>query len=84
MLYELSPTCLSLSVRLHRLSRYFFAIWHRNLCTILKRWSLRAIRPKCNVMHSEGLTKQYWTSGMELLHAPKCKKMNQVLFEAKI
>ena len=30
--------------------------FNRNLCTILKRWSLRAIRPKCNVMHSEGLT----------------------------
>jgi len=25
----LIPTCLSLSVRLRRLSRYFFAIWHR-------------------------------------------------------
>ena len=72
MLSEVITTCFSLSVRLRRLSRYFFAIWHRhftylllesalvvvrrNLCTILKLWSLRAIRPKCNVMHSEGLT----------------------------
>jgi len=40
-------------------------------------------RPKCNVMHSEGLSDQYWTGGMEHLPTPKCKKMNQVLFEAK-
>ena len=30
MLSELIPTCLSLSVTLRRLSRYFFAILHRH------------------------------------------------------
>ena len=40
MLSELIPTCLSLSVRLCRLSRYFFAIWQRHFTYLLQESAL--------------------------------------------